>query len=164
MPRPRPPPPGRRYDQAKDDRATLDKTANTGENLLEVSLRLASRGSDFDYRPLVDPVHKLSDAANRHDSTATADAAETVADAAQKSLAGMKPSNNQQHKAGARDVRNGIARLRSGAEAAQKATSAKDVEARKADLDKAISAETDADKAVRPARDAYRDCLAKTTG
>ncbi|MEV2248069.1 hypothetical protein [Streptomyces sp. NPDC049970] len=106
------------------------------------------------------------EAAKRLDAAATADAAVAEADAGQKALDSMTEGDTLEPAEGRRaEVASRLIRqLRTDAERVRKATTAKDVEARKTDLDTAVSEKADADKGVRPARDAYRDCLAKANG
>ncbi|MEU8990419.1 hypothetical protein AB0C98_28950 [Streptomyces sp. NPDC048558] len=144
-------------DQARADRAKLDKAAGFGDQLVAYM----QRSDSSKVRNAVYSVHggayELHNAASKHDPVATADAAVKLADATDKALtdAGVKDTPE------GRNMRAGTTKLRTLAEDARKATEAPNVETRQSELDTARSELTDAAKTVRPARDAYRDCLDK---
>ncbi|MFD0169257.1 hypothetical protein ACFVJH_34805 [Streptomyces decoyicus] len=149
----------RAYNEAKDDQAKLGKTVDTGGKLLRTFHDI-----HVDSRPVYDAIIKLDKAAQSGDAAATADAAVAEADAAQKVLDGARQANSPHEEMARTSAKGLIERLRSDAETARKAILAKDVPARKTALDKAISDKAAADKDIRPKRDAYRDCLAKSNG
>ncbi|MFF2655562.1 hypothetical protein [Streptomyces sp. NPDC058045] len=148
-------------DQATADRATLDQTAEVGYKLFR-SFNSGRLGYVYaNSEPVMQKAGALYDAAEKHDPAATADAAVAEADAAQKAIDAMSDDDKKAtHPLLLDSVRDWIKELRSKAEAARKATAAPDVEKRQAELDTAIADKEKAAKAVRPARDAYRDCLA----
>ncbi|MFG2981353.1 hypothetical protein ACGFYQ_08840 [Streptomyces sp. NPDC048258] len=144
-------------DRAKADRAKLDRLARLGEALDNA---LSRDGSDRT-RSVAYTIHPeqsvLAEAVWKHDAAASADAAVKLADATEKAL----KDEGEQNGYGARLAGGYVKSLRADAETARSATEAPNVEARQADLDTARTELTKAAKAVRPARDTYRDCLDK---
>ncbi|MEW2297235.1 hypothetical protein ABZ719_31800 [Streptomyces sp. NPDC006743] len=141
-------------DRAKADRAKVDhlgKLAEGLENRLrwersERSLRVADK--------IQSEQSVLDEAVWKHDAVASAEAAVKLADATDRAF---KDEGDTEGHVATEHVK----ALREGAEKARSATEAPNVEARQADLDAARTELTKAAKAVRPARDAYRDCLDK---
>ncbi|MFD5109022.1 hypothetical protein [Streptomyces cinereoruber] len=144
-------------DRAKADRAKVERVGELGKRLhdalisgqgaTDASRKVAGR-IDSEYSALLNAVWK-------YDAVATADAAVKLADATDKAIKDQ----------GAQDetyVAGEYAKmLRTEAEKARSATEAPNVEAHQAELDAARTELTKAAKAVRPARDAYRNCLDK---
>lgn len=153
----------RAYDRAKEDREAFDDVKHAAYGLaLPFGGVESSEG-----KAAFHSVKKVRQAADRLDAAATADAAVAAADAGQKAYDSMTDGEKRavdrdaRHRGG-NEVPELIMELRSQAEAVRKATTAADVEARRTDLDTAVSEKAEADKEVRPARDAYRDCLVKS--
>ncbi|MFE9637051.1 hypothetical protein [Streptomyces sp. NPDC006463] len=144
-------------DRAKADRAKVDRLAELGEALDNV---LTRDGSDR-ARSVAYKIHPeqyvLAQAVWKHDAVASADAAVKLADATEKEL----KDQGAQGTLGGNRAGEYVKVLRADAEKARSATEAPNVEARQADLDAARAELTKAAKAVRPARDTYRDCLDK---
>ncbi|MFC9248939.1 hypothetical protein ACFT7S_34380 [Streptomyces sp. NPDC057136] len=147
-------------DEAKADRATLDEAQKRGE-AEHGFFHNMTRGKYPDV--LLPELKNLKDAVERHDATGTADAAVAMADALDKASDTAK-ADGAASSGVVELMKEGVTDLRTVAEKARKATKAGDVEARKGDVDTAIADKAEADKSVRPARDAYRDCLAKANG
>ncbi|WP_432121515.1 hypothetical protein [Streptomyces sp. S1] len=141
-------------DRARADRATLDRAAAMGQDILE---NLRSLGGD-DGAAAANATETekflLSRAALERDPAATADAAVALADAVDKALVDYNVEGNT-----ATLVREKTSDLRTHAETVRKATEAPHIEARQSDLDRARTEQTEAHGKVRPARDAYRTCL-----
>ncbi|MFH8343018.1 hypothetical protein [Streptomyces sp. AM6-12] len=152
------------YDQAKSDRAKFEQTAKAGDDLLGAFMDMRTGSGYAGVKPVAAELKKLLDATGKYDRAATADAARAEADAAQKAIDAMTDNDKGNDFAQVEQAKYLIKELRSKAEAARAATTAPDVEKRKSELDTAVSEKKDADNAVRPARDAYRECLAKANG
>ncbi|MFF8610926.1 hypothetical protein ACF06X_34025 [Streptomyces sp. NPDC015346] len=145
-------------DRARADRAKVDRLGESGDRLYQV-LKLGDGLREK--RPLdavvADELIELGKAVGKHDPVASADAAVKLADATEKEI----KADGAQDTVGGEAAADVIKTLRSRAEEARSATEAPNVEARQADLDAARTEMTKAAKAVRPARDAYRNCLDK---
>ncbi|MFC5959302.1 hypothetical protein ACFP51_34255 [Streptomyces pratens] len=141
------------YDRTVADQKALDDTAEVGRNLYEAAGGLVEWSM---YK-------KLYEAAERRDPAGVADAAVAEADAAQKAIdAGIPDHAKGRNPFIEDDMKNLIAQLRSKAEEARKMTAAPNPDGLRHEVATTITAQTEADKAVRPARDAYRECLANT--
>ncbi|MFF5447066.1 hypothetical protein [Streptomyces sp. NPDC012888] len=145
-------------DRARADRATLDRTGDLGRHL-QNKLTGGPRQSSDVATATMSEYYALEDAVEKHDAVATADAAVKLADTTDKAIKAIKDEDMQRH------IQEKAERpaklLREQAEKARSATEAPNVEARQADLDAARAELTKAAKAVRPARDSYRNCLDK---
>ncbi|NEE36555.1 hypothetical protein G3M53_65530 [Streptomyces sp. SID7982] len=143
----------RAYDQAAADQQTLDDTAAKGYDLYQAARGLVE----------FDAAKKVHDAAERGDSAGVADAAVAEADAAQKALdAGVPDHVIDDSPFIEAEMKGLITQLRAKAEDARKvAGPVPNLNGLRHDVATKLSAQADAIKAVRPARDAYRDCLAK---
>jgi hypothetical protein len=138
-------------ERARADSATLDRAAAAGDYVINHLNAYPDMTITFNSTELR---FHLQGAARAHDPAATADAAVKLADAAEKVLTDAKITKDVDHIA-----YKYLAGLRSAAEDARKATEAPNVEARQSDLNAARAKVTEAAKKVRPARDAYRNCL-----
>lgn len=141
-------------DRARTDRATLKRAADIGTAAHdEMRNRRAEFRSAADMT--INEKYALVDAADQEDPAATADAAVKLADAIDKALAERKVTGEEYDSF----ARFHLKSIRSAAEDARKAAEAPNFGARQSDLDKARAEVTDSIKKVRPARDAYRNCL-----
>ncbi|MGW1203506.1 hypothetical protein [Streptomyces cyaneofuscatus] len=152
----------RAYDRAKEDREAFNEVRHTAYSLARSFAGVQSPEGQAAFRS-ADEVYEASE---RLDASATADAAVAAADAGQKAYDSLNEQEKDEANRRAEESLKGevpdlIVQLRSEAEVVRKATTAADVDARRTDLDTAVSEKAEADKEVRPARDAYRDCLAK---
>ncbi|MCT7352980.1 hypothetical protein N4P33_12470 [Streptomyces sp. 15-116A] len=144
-------------DRARSDRAKVDRLGNLSEGLYRTLASGRTTESVYVASDVNRERNTLSDAVDKHDAVAAADAAVKLADATEKAMTDRQVP----HDALRNEAEKYIKELRSAAEEARSATEAPNVEARQADLNAARTELTKAAKAVRPARDAYRNCLDK---
>lgn len=147
-------------EKAKQDRQAVDSTRYLAESVYG---NINDSGTQKYAGPVREAYQTLQDAAAKYDGVATADAAVAMANAADDAIA--KADSDGLLRDGDKEfLGKGNRLLRTSSEHARKAATGADVEARQTDLDAAKANKVEAGKGVRPARDAYRDCLDKAKG
>ncbi|MFJ7497890.1 hypothetical protein ACIQZB_43785 [Streptomyces sp. NPDC097727] len=155
--------------KARNDRDRLDRIVDTGDQLKDVFYSVRPYVTDYtdDDVKRIEPLGGAADKvvmASDDSPRALGAAAAKEADLAQKAVDGLSDQAKKSNPELQPTAQELIKRLREDAEAARKMDSFPAIDARQAELDTAVKEKTDADNAVRPARDAYRDCLAKANG